>query len=45
MASRELLDHAIREGAVLRVRPKVMTGAVILASLVHIVWGSGTGRS
>lgn len=34
---------AIREGAVLRVRPKAMTVAVILADLVPIVWGSGTG--
>jgi hypothetical protein len=39
----ELLD-AIREGAVLRVRPKAMTVAVILAGLVPIVWGSGRGR-
>lgn len=38
----ELLD-AIREGAVLRVRPKAMTVAVILAGLVPIVWGTGTG--
>ena len=37
-----LLD-AIREGAVLRVRPKAMTVAVILAGLLPIVWGSGTG--
>jgi Cu(I)/Ag(I) efflux system membrane protein CusA/SilA len=34
---------AIREGAVLRVRPKAMTVAVILAGLVPIVWGSGSG--
>ncbi|WP_294766502.1 efflux RND transporter permease subunit [uncultured Rhodoferax sp.] len=34
---------AIREGAVLRVRPKAMTVAVILAGLIPIVWGSGTG--
>jgi Cu(I)/Ag(I) efflux system membrane protein CusA/SilA len=34
---------AMREGAVLRVRPKAMTVAVILAGLVPIVWGSGTG--
>jgi Cu(I)/Ag(I) efflux system membrane protein CusA/SilA len=34
---------AIREGAVLRVRPKAMTVAVILAGLVPIVWGTGTG--
>lgn len=29
---------AIREGAVLRVRPKAMTVAVILAGLIPIVW-------
>jgi Cu(I)/Ag(I) efflux system membrane protein CusA/SilA len=34
---------AIREGAVLRVRPKVMTVAVILAGLLPILWGTGTG--
>jgi Cu(I)/Ag(I) efflux system membrane protein CusA/SilA len=39
----ELVDDAIREGAVLRVRPKAMTVAVILAGLLPIVWGSGTG--
>ena len=38
----DLLD-AIREGAVLRVRPKAMTVAVILAGLLPIMWGSGTG--
>lgn len=38
----DLLD-AIREGAVLRLRPKTMTVAVILAGLLPIVWGSGTG--
>ena len=37
------VDDAIREGAVLRVRPKAMTVAVILAGLVPIVWASGTG--
>jgi copper/silver efflux system protein len=37
-----LLD-AIRKGAVLRVRPKAMTVAVILAGLAPIMWGSGTG--
>ncbi|MGZ5267532.1 MAG: efflux RND transporter permease subunit [Caldimonas sp.] len=42
-ASAEVVDDAIREGAVLRVRPKAMTVAVILAGLVPIVWGSGTG--
>ncbi|MDX2219224.1 MAG: CusA/CzcA family heavy metal efflux RND transporter, partial [Burkholderiales bacterium] len=37
------LLEAIREGAVLRVRPKAMTVAVILAGLFPILWGSGTG--
>ena len=38
----DLLD-AIREGAVMRVRPKAMTVAVILAGLFPILWGSGAG--
>jgi Cu(I)/Ag(I) efflux system membrane protein CusA/SilA len=38
----DLLD-AIRDGAVLRVRPKAMTVAVIIAGLVPIMVGSGTG--
>jgi Cu(I)/Ag(I) efflux system membrane protein CusA/SilA len=38
----DLLD-AIREGAVLRVRPKAMTVAVIIAGLVPILMASGTG--
>jgi len=38
----DLVD-AIREGAVLRVRPKAMTVAVIIAGLLPIMWGSGTG--
>src|SRR5471030_645243 len=38
----DLLD-AIREGAVLRVRPKAMTVAVIIAGLLPIMFGSGTG--
>ncbi len=37
------LRDAIREGAVLRVRPKAMTVAVILAGLLPIMWGAGTG--
>ena len=37
-----LLD-AIQEGAVLRVRPKAMTVAVILAGLLPIMWSHGTG--
>ncbi len=34
---------AIREGAVLRVRPKAMTVAVVMAGLLPIMWGSGAG--
>ena len=41
-SERDLLE-AIREGAVLRVRPKAMTVAVILAGLLPIMWGGGTG--
>ena len=40
--AQDLMD-AIREGAVLRVRPKAMTVAVILAGLLPIMWGTGTG--
>lgn len=38
----DLVD-AIREGAVLRVRPKAMTVAVIVTGLVPIMIGAGTG--
>jgi Cu(I)/Ag(I) efflux system membrane protein CusA/SilA len=38
----DLLD-AIQEGAVLRVRPKAMTVAVIIAGLIPIMIGVGTG--
>jgi Cu(I)/Ag(I) efflux system membrane protein CusA/SilA len=41
-SSDDLLD-AIRHGAVLRVRPKAMTVAVILAGLFPIMFGTGTG--
>ena len=41
-STEDLLD-AIREGAVLRVRPKAMTVAVILGGLLPIMWGTGTG--
>ncbi|WP_137807358.1 MULTISPECIES: efflux RND transporter permease subunit [unclassified Pseudomonas] len=39
---RGLID-AVREGAVQRVRPKAMTVAVIIAGLLPILLGSGTG--
>jgi Cu(I)/Ag(I) efflux system membrane protein CusA/SilA len=42
-ADEEALMDAIREGAVLRVRPKAMTVAVVLAGLMPIMVGSGTG--
>jgi Cu(I)/Ag(I) efflux system membrane protein CusA/SilA len=38
----DLLD-AIREGAVLRVRPKAMTVVIIIAGLLPIMVGTGTG--
>ncbi|HEY5807070.1 MAG TPA: efflux RND transporter permease subunit, partial [Povalibacter sp.] len=41
-SAEDLLD-AIREGAVLRVRPKAMTVAVIIAGLIPIMIGTGTG--
>ena len=37
------LDEAIRAGAILRVRPKAMTVAVIVAGLLPIFWGDGAG--
>jgi Cu(I)/Ag(I) efflux system membrane protein CusA/SilA len=37
------LDEAIREGAVMRVRPKAMTVAVILAGLLPLFVGTGAG--
>jgi Cu(I)/Ag(I) efflux system membrane protein CusA/SilA len=39
----EEVDEAIREGALLRVRPKAMTVAVILAGLFPILVGGGAG--
>jgi Cu(I)/Ag(I) efflux system membrane protein CusA/SilA len=41
--SEQALLAAIRQGAVQRVRPKAMTVAVIVAGLLPIFWGSGTG--
>ena len=42
-ADERMLDGAIREGAVMRVRPKAMTVAVILAGLFPILVGAGAG--
>jgi Cu(I)/Ag(I) efflux system membrane protein CusA/SilA len=42
-ATRQELRAAVIDGAVLRVRPKAMTAAVIIAGLLPIMLGSGTG--
>ena len=39
------LYEAVIEGAVERVRPKVMTAAAIMAGLLPILWGTGAGAS
>src|SRR3546814_18983527 len=41
--SREQVEVAVREGALLRVRPKAMTVAVIIVGLLPILIGHGTG--
>ncbi|MFA5988766.1 MAG: efflux RND transporter permease subunit [Sphingomonas sp.] len=41
--SRADVEAAVREGALLRVRPKAMTVAVILAGLFPVLIGTGTG--
>src|SRR5690606_7356614 len=41
--SAKKLDEALYHGAVLRVRPKAMTVAVIIAGLLPILWGTGAG--
>ena len=41
--TRSDLLAAIREGARLRLRPKVMTVATIVASLLPIMWSTRTG--
>lgn len=42
---RDLADlrAAIDDGAVQRVRPKIMTASVILAGLIPILWSHGAG--
>jgi Cu(I)/Ag(I) efflux system membrane protein CusA/SilA len=37
------LYHAVMEGAVERVRPKMMTVIAIMAGLLPILWSTGTG--
>jgi Cu(I)/Ag(I) efflux system membrane protein CusA/SilA len=41
--TRAELAAAVEEGALLRVRPKIMTVAAIMAGLLPVMWGSGTG--
>ena len=41
--TREELRAAIVEGALLRLRPKLMTVITIIVGLLPIMWGSGTG--
>ncbi len=43
MFTLENLKEAIHEGAVRRVRPKMMTASAILAGLLPIMWATGTG--
>ena len=42
-ATMALIDEAIHQGAVLRVRPKAMTVVTTVAGLLPIFWTSGTG--
>jgi Cu(I)/Ag(I) efflux system membrane protein CusA/SilA len=39
------IDVAVEEGAVERVRPKMMTVVAIIAGLLPILWSAGTGAS
>src|SRR5438067_219351 len=41
--TREALMDAVKEGALLRLRPKVMTVSTIVASLLPIMWSHSTG--
>jgi Cu(I)/Ag(I) efflux system membrane protein CusA/SilA len=41
----EALYEAVMEGAVMRVRPKVMTVSAIIGGLLPILWGHGAGAS
>jgi Cu(I)/Ag(I) efflux system membrane protein CusA/SilA len=41
--TREALLEAVKEGALLRLRPKVMTVSTIVASLMPIMWSHSTG--
>lgn len=41
--SRDDIEQAVFEGAILRLRPKIMTVATIFAALIPIMYGDGTG--
>jgi copper/silver efflux system protein len=41
--TREALLEAVTEGALLRLRPKVMTVSTVVASLLPIMWSHSTG--
>jgi Cu(I)/Ag(I) efflux system membrane protein CusA/SilA len=43
LRSRDELQRAIMQGAVKRLRPKVMTVATMFVGLVPIMWATGTG--
>ena len=43
LRDRREIDAAVEEGAVERVRPKMMTVIAIMAGLVPILWSQGTG--
>ena len=43
LESRADLDAAVEQGAVERVRPKIMTVTAIMAGLVPILWSQGAG--
>src|SRR6059058_840034 len=43
LLTREALMDAVKEGALLRLRPKVMTVSTIVASLLPIMWSHSTG--
>ncbi len=45
LRSRAELFDAIREGAGERVRPVLMTATAVIAGLLPILWGSGTGST
>jgi Cu(I)/Ag(I) efflux system membrane protein CusA/SilA len=41
--SREQLKEAVMEGAILRLRPKVMTVSTVVAGLLPIMWSASSG--